>query len=383
MISEIRHGASQRQVAKKYGYYLSTVQYWIKRTEDQRLDRINWDDRPPIAKKVNRAPKAIGDKILDVRKELREVSDLGEYGAEAIYRELISQGIKDAPCPRTVGRILERRGALDGKTRVRRPAPPRGWYLPDVVNELAELDSFDVVEDLVIKGGTHVDVLNGISLHGRLPVSWPMERVSAKATVVSLTEHWQEVELPQYAQFDNDTRFQGAHQHKDSIGRVIRLCLGLGVIPVFAPPRERGFQASIENYNGRWESKVWARFQHKDIADLTIRSDRYVVAYRSRMAQYIKAAPPRRPFPEGWKLDLQAHPQGRIIYLRRTSEKGTVDILGHIFSVDEHWLHRLVRCEVDLQTERVKFYRLRRREPNDQPCLGEVVYKLPRKRFHE
>jgi len=383
MISEIRHGASQRQVAKKYGYYLSTVQYWIKRTAGQRLDRINWDDRPPIAKKLNRAPKAIEDKILDVRKVLRKVSDLGEYGAEAICRELVSQGIKDAPCPRTIGRILERRGALDGKTRVRRPTPPRGWYLPDVANKHSELDSFDVVEDLVIKGGTHVDVLNGISLHGRLPASWPMEMVSAKTSVVSLIEHWREVGLPQYAQFDNDTRFQGAHQHKDSIGRVIRLCLGLGVIPVFAPPREKGFQASIENYNGRWESKVWARFQHKDIADLTIRSDRYVAAYRSRMAQYIKAAPPRRPFPEGWKLDLQAHPQGRIIYLRRTSEKGTVDILGHIFNVDEHWLHRLVRCEVDLQAERIKFYQLRRMEPNDQPCLGEVAYKLLRKRFHE
>ena len=260
MISEIRHGASQRQVAKKYGYHFSTVQYWIKRTAGQRLDRINWDDRPPIAKKVNRAPKTIEDKILDVRKELREESDLGEYGAEAIYRELVSQGIKEAPCPRTIGRILARRGALDGKIRIRRPAPPRGWYLPDVVNEIVELDSFDVVVDLIIKGGTHVDVLNGISLHGRLPVSWPMERVSAKATVVSLIEHWQEVGLQQYAQFDNDTRFQGAHQHKDSISRVMRLCLGLEVIPVFAPPRERGFQASIENYNGRWESKVWARF---------------------------------------------------------------------------------------------------------------------------
>lgn len=106
MISEIRHGASQRQVAKKYGYHFSTVQYWIKRTAGQRLDRINWNDRPPIANKVTRTSKAIEDKILDLRKELREDSDLGEYGAEAVYRELVSQGIKDAPCPRTIARIV-------------------------------------------------------------------------------------------------------------------------------------------------------------------------------------------------------------------------------------------------------------------------------------
>jgi len=163
----------------------------------------------------------------------------------------------------------------------------------------------------------------------------------------------------------------------------MRLCLGLGVTPVFAPPRESGFQASIESYNGRWKSKVWARFQHPDIAGLIVRSDRYVTAYRDRMAHRIADAPPRRPFPEGWELDLQARPQGRIIYIRRTSEKGAVYILGHTFSVDEHWLHRLVRCEVELEAERIKFYRLRRKEPDNQPCLGEAPYHLPKKRFYE
>lgn len=383
MVNEVRHGISQRTVARRYKVSLATVQRWVNRAKGRRLNRVDWEDRPPIPKKIQHTPQVIENKILDIRKELRELSDLGEYGADAIYRELVDQGVTGNPSPRTIGRILVRRGALDGKKRVRRPAPPPGWYLPDVAEGRAELDSFDVVEDLVIRGGIHVDVLNGISLHGGFPASWPMGQVSAKATVVSLTEHWQEVGLPQYAQFDNDTRFQGAHHHKDSISRVMRLCLGLGVTPVFAPPRESGFQASIESYNGRWKSKVWARFQHPDIAGLIVRSNRYVTAYRDRMAHRIADAPPRQPFPQGWELDLQARPQGRIIYIRRTSEKGAVYILGHTFSVDEHWLHRLVRCEVDLQAERIKFYRLRRREPDNQPCLGEVTYILPRKRFWE
>jgi hypothetical protein len=210
-----------------------------------------------------------------------------------------------------------------------------------------------------------------------------MERVSAKATVKSLSKHWQKVGLPQYAQFDNDTRFQGAHHHKDSISRVMRLCLGLGVIPVFAPPREKGFQASIESYNGKWKSKVWARFEHPDIGGLIDRSNRYVTAYRNRIAHRIADAPARKVFPEGWELNLQTHPRGQIIYIRRTSEKGTVYILGHTFMVDEHWLHRLVRSEVDLDAGHIRFYRLRRREPSNQPCLGEVSYHLPKKRFHE
>ncbi len=383
MVSDVRHGLSQRKAAVKYKVYLGTIQYWLHKSEGQRLDRVDWNDLPRVAKNIRRTSVAIEDKILDLRKELRKDSDLGEYGSEAIYRALISQGIKDAPCPRTIGRILKRRGKLDGKMRVRRPAPTPGWYLPDVAKGEAELDSFDVVEDLVIQGGTHVDVLNGISLHGKLPGSWPMERVSAKATVESISGHWEECGLPQYAQFDNDTRFQGAHHHKDSIGRVMRLCLGLGVTPVFVPPRERGFQASIENYNGRWESKVWSRFQHRDIEDLKGRSDLYVKAYRDRMAHKIADAPPRRPFPEEWELNLQTLPRGQIIYIRRTSEKGSVHFLGRTFSVDKHWVHRLVRCEIDLRSDRIRFYRLRRKEPNNQPCLGEVVYHISRERLSE
>ena len=72
-----------------------------------------------------------------------------------------------------------------------------------------------------------------------------------------------------------------------------------------------------------------------------------------------------------------------MVYIRRTDEKGSVFMLGRTFSVDENWRHRLVRCQVDLDAELIKFYELRRREPNNQPCLGEVPYKLAHKRFSE
>ncbi len=53
-----------------------------------------------------------------------------------------------------------RRGALDGRRRTRRTPPPKAWHLAEVRELRAELDSFDLVEGLVIKGGTHVEVLN-------------------------------------------------------------------------------------------------------------------------------------------------------------------------------------------------------------------------------
>ena len=284
---------------------------------------------------------------------------------------------------RTIGRILARRGALDAGRRIRRPPPPPGWYLPDVAGCRGELDSFDIVEGLALEGGIRLEVLTVVSLHGGLPGSWPQPLVTAKTTVAALLEHWRACGRPAYVQFDNDSVFQGEHRGRDTLGRVVRTCLQLDVIPLFVPPQESGFQAAIENFNGRWQAKVWARFHHDSLRALQERSRRYVTAYRQRAAARIEAAPPRRPFPDRWDPDLQARPDGVVIFLRRTSEAGTVRLLGRHFEVDPTWPHRLIRCEVHLSAETIRFYALRRREPAHQPLLCEVPYAFPRKRFRE
>ena len=151
---------------------------------------------------------------MDLRKQLTERSDLGHCGAEAIFEALLERGTDELPSIRTIGRILRRRGALDGKRRVRRPPPPPGWYLPEVAHRHAELDSIDIVEGLAIKDGPYLEVLNAVSLHGGLVGSWPHEgAVTAAWVVEALIEHWHSVGLPGYAQFDNDTIFTGPHTH--------------------------------------------------------------------------------------------------------------------------------------------------------------------------
>jgi len=381
MVAAVRAGESFRSVARRFHVGVATVYHWFRRARHQRLDRMEWDDRSPIAHHTCRTAPATEDLILAVRRELKESSALGEYGDAAIERELRARGFTPLPSRRTIARVLERRGALDGRRRVRRPPPPPGWYLPDVAQGQSELDSFDIVEGLVIEGGPEVEVLNGISLHGGLIASWPEGPITALRTAEALVEHWRAFGLPSYAQFDNDTRFQGAHQFPDSVGRVSRLCLSLNVTPVFAPPRETGFQAAIENFNGRWQSKVWARFHHDSLAALQLLSARYVAAYRERAAQRMEGAPHRCSFPVSWQFDPQAPLRGRMIFLRRTNEQGQVQLMGRCFLVDANWPHRLVRAEVDLCAERVSFYALRRREPDAQPLLQTCAYQLPRKRF--
>src|SRR5512142_1675244 len=384
MVAAVRSGRSQQEVARQFRVSPSTVNHWVQHARGRRLDRVDWHDRSRVPGSTQRTDASIEAQVLAARRALEQSSDLGFHGAEAIHQVLSARKVEGLPTVRTIGRILRRCGVLDGQARVRRRPPPSGWYLPEVAARRQELDCIDVVEGLVIKDGPQIEVLNGISLHGGLAVSWPRgSSITARFVVACLIEHWKAVGLPGYCQFDNDTIFQGPHAHPDTLGRVTRLCLSLGVAPVFVPPREPGFQAIIESYNGTWQAKVWARFEHADLSDLEGHSSRFVAAHRRHRADRIEAAPRRRAFPEGWQLNLQARPRGRIVSIRRTDALGRVELLNRRFEVDSQWLHRLVRAEVDLDGEVVRFYRLRRREPSEQPLLKQVTYRFPDRRFHD
>ena len=387
MVEAVRGGQSLRQVAAAFGVSVSTVAHWVEHAQGSRIDRVSFASRKP-GRAWNRTNAIIEQRILRTRRELREKSVLGEYGAAAIGVALRQRTLArlrttaaQLPTRATIYRVLERHGALDAAHRQRRPAPPKGWYLPNLITADTELDSFDFVEDLKIADGPLVSVLTGVSLHGGLTAAWIMPRPSARGTVEALLGHWREHGLPGYAQFDNDTIFQGAHQFADTVGRVSRLCLALRVIPVFAPPREPGFQNSIEGFNALWQAKVWQRHHFRNLMALESVSTRYIAAHRAKTATRREAAPQRRRFPARFNFDLRAPLAGTIMFLRRSSEHGDVHLLGHTYRVADDWLHRLVRCEVDFTHQRIRFHALRRSEPTQQPLIRQVHYPRPSKPF--
>ncbi len=383
MVAAVRAGQSQRSVARQFGVSLATVQFWLKRAQDQPLDHVDWEDNSHAPhQQAHQTPQEIEERVLKLRQELAKHSDLGEYGAQAIRRSLLESAKDDpetVPSLATINRILNRHGAFDSKKRVRRSPPRPGWYLPEVAARRAEIDETDFVEDLAIEAGPVVHVLNTISLHGGWCASWPTLEMRATFVRECLLAHWRAHGLPDYAQFDNGNVFQGPHQHPDSIGSVTRLCLSLHVTPVFAVPREFGIQSSIESYNNRWQQKVWQRFHMANFEELCNYSARYVNAVRQKNRQRHDASPSRRLFPADWKEPTFLERSGRLIFLRRTSGQGHIDLLGHDFPVSTTWPNRLVRCEVDLSADVIRVYGLRRQEPDQQRLLHEWKYRLPDK----
>lgn len=353
---------------------VSTVNRWVEHARSKQLAHVSFaSGKPGLA--WNRTPQNVEARILRIRAALRQHSVLGEYGADAIKAALGEGAKRVMPVSRaTINRVLDRRGAFDAVHRQRRPAPPKGWYLPHLARGEAEMDSFDFIVDLKIANGPLVSLLTGISLHGALAEARVMPTRNTTATMEALCAHWRACGLPTYAQFDNDTVFQGPHQFADTVGRVSRLCLALGVIPVFAPPREPGLQNAIEGFNALWQSKVWQRHHCGNVATLSRVSATYIAAHRNKTAHRRDNITMRSPFPKRFKFDPNAQLEGLMIFIRRSDEQGAVHLLGRPHPVDKNWPHRLVRCEVSFTHRRIRFYALRRREPDDQPLLHEIQY---------
>lgn len=339
---------------------------------------MDFTDRPPGPRvSPRRTPENVVRRILAVRQELATHSALGESGARAIRRELVARG-DASPAVRTIGRILKRHGAVARTRRERHPPPPRGWYLPDVAARKAEIDGFDVVGRITTLEDGRMEVMTGTSLHGRIVMADVRAAVTARSAVRALIAHWRRVGLPHYAQFDNDTRFTGAMFDPDTVGQVIRLCLSLEVVPVFAAPREHGFQNFVEGLNARWKKVIRVVHRPPSLATTKVHSDRFVAASHSVHARH--GAPPRRAFPRGWRLDLQAPLRGRVIFIRRADEDGTVRVLLRRYETARSHAHRLVRCEVDYDRGEIRFIALHRSRPADQQLVHTQPYQPPRRR---
>lgn len=356
----VRSGCSYRVAARRGQVSVATVAFWVQRAGERELTEVDWSDRSSRPRRLGtRILPEVRRAIVRVRRRLQQHDALGEHGPAAIRRQLVARGLT-APCERTIARWLARLG-LSGRERWRRPAPPKGWYLPEVAAGEAELDSCDVVEGLRLRGNRRVEVLNTLGLWGCLADSTVQESVSTQAVLASLEQRWRQRGRPAFLQCDNDTIFSGAHAQRRYLGRLVHWCLCAGVVPVFTPPRELGFQAAIEAYNRRWQERVWQRWRHPNLRSLQRRSAAFISAYNARPRPTVA----RRP----WERIVREPQHHRVVLLRRLDAGGQVELLAQRLRVAPAWANRLVRCEVDVAAQRVRFYGLRRRDPSQQPLL--------------
>jgi hypothetical protein len=247
-----------------------------------------------------------------------------------------------------------------------------------------------------ITGGDVVQTFNTVDIYSNDAYSTSPATKTAAAACEHLLQTWQQFGVPDWAQFDNESAFSGGN-HPWVLGKVVRLCLYMGIDVLFIPLGEADYNSPVETFNHLWAQRFWDRHPFTRRRDVS-RVQRAFLAW-SR-SQYIA---PRQPdTPERMRLGARRHTlashdatglphrlpigAGRVHAVRRVSQEGRVSFLNHSFRVGKRYRERYVWLMLETAHQRLTmWYQARAGAPwkrlkTVEAPLSEPVVAVP-KRF--
>ena len=245
-------GWKKSEIARKMQRSRRWVHRWIGRYKP---------DAPTVSlQNHSRAPKQregvyserTKKMVLQSRQE-REKGKRTKYqyalvSAQAIYYELRELHVSPLPSTRTIHRWLKRAGRIR-EHKSRKPPNPTYPVLPcRAVNDVQELD---FKGPFYLQDHSHKYYL--VALRDKLSKKTALRALANKsmdAILDFLVSAWQSMGIPKRLKMDNCLDFRGSNLYPRSPSKLVRVCLDLGVQPVFIPLREPWRNGVVENLNG-------------------------------------------------------------------------------------------------------------------------------------
>ena len=252
-ISRYEKGEPPNKIYTDLGKSKSWFFKWLNR---YRMEKSGWSkskSRRPRSSPRETA-KDIQDLLIDTRLAL-EKTRYSQIGAFSVSYH-ISQNGGTPHSIATINRILAKNGLI----RKRLKYVPKGKDYPQI-----KIDSSNTLHQLDLVGPRYLKNLkfysaNIIDAYDRRVSVNPVITQSRIAIVSSLLNSWQSLGVPRYLQLDNKLPSRGSNRYPHSFGVVIRLCLYLGIEPVFIPVSEPWRNGIIEHFQSVFD-KAFFRTQ--------------------------------------------------------------------------------------------------------------------------
>jgi hypothetical protein len=217
-----------------------------------------------------------------------------------------------------------------------------------------------------ITGGEVVQTFNTVDVYSNAVSSTSHATKTATAACEHLLHTWQQLGVPDVAQCDNENAFSGG-THPWVLGKVVRLCLYMGIEVLFIPFGEADDHSPVETFNHLWAQRFWGRHHFTRRRDVVRVQRTFLAWYRS---QYIA---PRQPDPpERMRRGAQMHllaphdatsvPHrlpicaGRVHAVRRVSPEGQVRFLNHTLRVGKRYCERYVWLTFETVHQRLSIW---------------------------
>jgi len=393
-VKRYRAGISAAEVARQLHHSRSWVYKWVHYRNQHPWTRFRSAPRASLHHPNQLSVKS-ERRIVRLRQLLMRHRQprlrFASTGARTLQKEWGRRYPEPAPSLSTIQRVLQHHHLT-----TQAPTPCRRAYRPHP--EATYPDAVHATDIITrwITGGEVVQTFNTVDIYSNDAHSTSHATKTAATACEHLLQTWQQLGVPDVAQFDNESAFSGGN-HPWGLGKVVRLCLYLGIDVLFIPLGEADYNSPVETFNHLWAQRFWGLHHFTRRRDVSRVQRTFLAWYRSH---YIA---PRQPdTPEHMRQGAQVYTlashdatdlpprlpicAGRIHAVRRVSPEGQVRFLNQTLRVGKRYRERYVWLTLETAHQRLTmWYQGRARSTWKQlkrieAPLSEAVAAVP-KRF--
>jgi putative transposase len=284
-------------------------------------------------------------------------------GPQAIQDELRQANLlRRVPSLATIKRILH------DAHLIHHPSPPKRGYFPQPTpTSNYVLHAMDWTARY-LRGGAKLFVFHTVDVQTRALAQTLHTDKRGVTVQAHALQAWQQIGLPDGLQLDNDAAFNGGYKVPRVFGAFVRLCLYVGIEPIFLPVGEPKRNRVVERLHGLWSQTFWRTHRFDNLAAVRRAAPQFVRFYMERYhppalqgatAAQAEARVIRRRLtaeevallPD--KLPLTA---GRVHFLRLVTAQGQITVLNENWVVGKHLAGQYVWATISTTRRRLQIY---------------------------
>jgi len=373
-ISRYEDGQSPKQIYQSLGKSKRWFFKWLNRYKEGKDNWWQELSRKPHSTK-QKIDKDMEQAIIDTRANL-ERTLYAQIGALNIKWHLKSQGI-DPPPISTINKVLKRNNLV----KKRKKYEPKGADYPALKANCSNfLHQFDIVGPRYLKTDGRFYSANAIDAYDRRCCVNPLRRQTKTDISASLLRCFRLLGIPQYLQMDNKLTMRGSNRYPHSLSLVIRLCLYLGIQPVFIPISEPWRNGIIEKFQDVFD-KCFFRSQYFKGLYQVISQAKEFEAFHDKNHRYStlegrtpleKVSGNLKYLPKDFKLPSKLSISDGYIHLVRFVRSDRIlDIFGEKFAMPVELEHEYVWVTIDTKEESLSIF-------HDSKLIDKLDYPLPK-----
>jgi IS30 family transposase len=360
-------GWKKSQIARKLQRSRPWVDRWIDRYRAEAPTRSLQDHSKAPHHRRGCYPEWIKHMVVQIRVE-REQGQRAKYqyalfSAQAIYYELCDLGVSPIPALRTIHGWLKEAGQIRERRSQKAPNPTYPVLPCQAVNDVQELD---FKGPFYLQDHAHKYYL--VALRDKWSKKTALRALANKsmdAILDFLVDSWQTMGCPKYLKMDNCLDFRGSNRHPRALSKLMRVCLDLGIQPVFIPICEPWRNGVVENLNGLldrflFRTKTFETEQqlHQAVQRMqtTINTTHRLSTLQGRTPQEFAAHARLRhpPAHYDWRRRDLRLLKGKVTFIRFVRKSGRITVTAHDkFLIGKRYKWHYVLAEVDVPKQKL------------------------------